>query len=413
MRITARLLKDIGKMLDKYSRFHPSPLSIKQFIDFGENACEKTSFLFLRKELPVRLANIMKEIHLLPENLLSMPSVELVRSWYERSFEEILEFENAGSDDQKAMTKFCEALIKIRNRHSNVVQTMAQGVIELKESHEPDPKTEHSIQYFLDRFYMNRISIRMLINQHTSLFGNENNTHPRHIGSIDRNCHVASIVEDAYENAKFLCDQYYLTSPGLRVEQCDGGLRTITLVSHAVRAFQELHESSEDLTIKLSDKGGGIPRSCTEMLFQYMYSTAPQPSASGLNSAPLAGYGYGLPLSRLYARYFRGDLILTSCEGYGTDALIYLKALSNEANEMLPVFNKTSSKHYSSAVGASDWIAPPPPAPAAPSPPGPSPHFQLAPQRRQAVCTCTQVLSAAQEQNSVNKQRAVMDCPTN
>lgn len=105
MRITARLLKDIGKMLDKYSRFHPSPLSIKQFIDFGENACEKTSFLFLRKELPVRLANIMKEIHLLPENLLSMPSVELVRSWYERSFEEILEFENAGSDDQKAMTK--------------------------------------------------------------------------------------------------------------------------------------------------------------------------------------------------------------------------------------------------------------------------------------------------------------------
>ncbi|KAH7938910.1 hypothetical protein HPB52_002198 [Rhipicephalus sanguineus] len=244
---------------------------------------------------------------------------------------------------------------------------MAQGVIELKESHEPDPKTEHSIQYFLDRFYMNRISIRMLINQHTSLFGNENNTHPRHIGSIDRNCNVASIVEDAYENAKFLCDQYYLTSPGLIVEQCDviapnAAICIDYVPSHLYHMLFEL--------FKLCDKGGGIPRSCTELLFQYMYSTAPQPSASGLNSAPLAGYGYGLPLSRLYARYFRGDLILTSCEGYGTDALIYLKALSNEANEMLPVFNKTSSKHYSSAVGASDWIAPPPPAPAAPSPQG-------------------------------------------
>ncbi|KAK8759481.1 hypothetical protein V5799_002890 [Amblyomma americanum] len=343
----------------------------------------------------------MKEIHLLPENLLSMPSVELVRSWYERSFEEILEFENAGSEDKKAMAKFCEALIKIRNRHSNVVQTMAQGVIELKESHEPDPKTEHSIQYFLDRFYMNRISIRMLINQHTSLFGNENNTHPRNIGSIDRNCNVASIVEDAYENAKFLCDQYYLTSPGLVVEQCDVISPNSTicvdyvpshlyhmlfeLFKNSMRAVVEYHGTEadefpplkvliargrEDLTIKLSDKGGGIPRSCTELLFQYMYSTAPQPSASGLNSAPLAGYGYGLPLSRLYARYFRGDLILTSCEGYGTDALIYLKALSNEANEMLPVFNKTSSKHYSSAVGASDWIAPPGPPPPAPSPQG-------------------------------------------
>ena len=76
---------------------------------------------------------------------------------------------------------------------------------------------------------------------------------------------------------------------------------------------------------QLSDQGGGIPRSLHEHLFNYMYSTAPQPAASGLDTPPLAGYGYGLPLSRLYARYFHGDLQLTSYAGYGTDAVLFLK----------------------------------------------------------------------------------------
>lgn len=79
--------------------------------------------------------------------------------------------------------------------------------------------------------------------------------------------------------------------------------------------------------LQLSDRGGGIPYEKIDWLFQYMYTTAPQPSPSHCRegSAPLAGYGYGLPLSRLYARYFKGDLVLNSMEGYGTDAVIYLK----------------------------------------------------------------------------------------
>ncbi|XP_045457695.1 pyruvate dehydrogenase (acetyl-transferring) kinase, mitochondrial [Melitaea cinxia] len=396
MRLAGAIFSNVTKMLDFYSQFNPSPLSIKQFIDFGLNACERKSYLFLRKELPVRLANIMKEIALLPENLLRMPSVGLVNQWYERSFEEIIEFEKK-EPDPPTLTQFCERLVHIRNRHADVVQTMAQGVLELKEYHEVEPGIENSIQYFLDRFYMSRISIRMLINQHTLLFGeqlggrqasvNGMGNGGRHIGSIDPACDVVAVVKDAYENARFLCDRYYLASPELEMLQngCelifDRPMPIVYVPSHlyhmlfelfknAMRAVMESHENSpppiqvnlvsgrEDVSVKMSDKGGGIPRSVSDLLFKYMYSTAPQPSKSDSHTVPLAGYGYGLPISRLYARYFHGDLVLVSCEGFGTDAVIYLKALSNEANELLPIFNRTSSSFYRTSSGPGDWSAP-------------------------------------------------------
>ena len=74
-------------------------------------------------------------------------------------------FESGMSTDQDTLADFCQALKTIQARHSHVVQTMAQGVLELRDSHTVDNKTEMAIQYFLDRFYMSRISMRMLIHQ--------------------------------------------------------------------------------------------------------------------------------------------------------------------------------------------------------------------------------------------------------
>lgn len=393
MRLFGFLLKNKApKQIEYYSRFSPSPLSIKQFLDFGRNnACEKTSYMFLRKELPVRLANTMREVNLLPDKLLSRPSVRLVQTWYMQSFLDILEYETRSPEDPQVLDDFLDILIQIRNRHNDVVPTMAQGVIEYKEKYGFDPFISSNIQYFLDRFYTNRISFRMLINQHTLLFGNDTNpAHPKHIGSIDPTCNVADVVKDAYETAKMLCEQYYMAAPELEIEEFNAkapkkNIQVVYVPSHlfhmlfelfknSMRATVELHEGrsegfppiktmvtlgKEDLSIKICDKGGGVPLRKIERLFNYMYSTAPRPNFEpSSTAAPLAGFGYGLPISRLYARYFQGDLKLYSMEGVGTDAVIYLKALSSESFERLPVFNKSAWRHYQTSPEADDWSNP-------------------------------------------------------
>ncbi|XP_058509632.1 pyruvate dehydrogenase (acetyl-transferring) kinase isozyme 2, mitochondrial-like [Solea solea] len=384
-------LASVPKHIDHFSKFSPSPLSMKQFLDFGStNACERTSFVFLRQELPVRLSNIMKELNLLPDRLLATPSVQLLQTWYIQSLMEILDFLDKNPDDHRVLETFVEVLEAIRNRHNEVVSTMAQGVNEFKDSYgQQDPVTDHNLQYFLDRFYTSRISIRMLINQHTLVFnGNINPAHPNTIGCIDSQCEVTEVVRDAYQSAKLLCEQYYLAAPELELRQVNANSvrepiqisyvpshlyhMLFELFKNAMRATVENHEASstlppinvkvalggEDLSIKMSDKGGGVPFRKTERLFSYMYSTAPRPSIEDHHRTPLAGFGYGLPISRLYARYFQGDLQLYSMEGYGSNAVIHLKALSTDSVERLPVFNKKALRHYKLSLEADDWCSP-------------------------------------------------------
>ncbi|CAN0513922.1 unnamed protein product [Rangifer tarandus platyrhynchus] len=109
----------------------------KQFLDFGSVlACEKTSLLFLRQEVPVRLANTMKEVNLLPDYLLWTPSVQLLQSW----------FKDKSAEDAKTVYEFTVAVIQIRNRHNEVIPTMAKGVVGYKESSRVDPVTSQNVQ---------------------------------------------------------------------------------------------------------------------------------------------------------------------------------------------------------------------------------------------------------------------------
>jgi len=374
------------KLLDHYSRYNPSPLTIKQFVEFGQTGSVEDSFVFLRKEIPVRLSNIMKEFSLLPRNLQEMPSVLLVQNSLAQTFSELMEFEPCTACDQHTLSTFCLVLQRVRDSHANSVQAMAQGVLELKESHHVDSQAEMSIQYFLDRFYMSRISLRMLINQHVYLFEAGADQDTSYVGMIDSHCQLKSTLMKAFDDSSFLCKEYYGCSPEIKLKghtiMKNAPLELVypqahlyhilfELLKNSMRATVETHHNAHelplievlvakgehDVSIRVSDQGGGIPRHITDLMFHYLFSTAPRPSLTP-SKTPLAGYGYGLPLSRLYARYLHGDLILYSYDGYGTDAVVYLKSATHQAVELLPVFNKTSSRIYRSSASAADWTNP-------------------------------------------------------
>lgn len=343
----------------------------------------------------------MEELNTLPDGLNEMPSIEKVRDWYAQSFEEITTLRRPELDqdtrrrllgqsrgkDTKVLTqntqnpalksngrngnsrryfaaveednnhwppeltdynkRFAKTLGVIKRRHDSVVTTVAQGINEYKRKRQR-MQVGSAVQSFLDRFYMSRIGIRMLIGQHIALTDQTRERHPNYVGIICTKTNVRELAEEAIENARFVCEDHYGLFDAPKIQLiCPSHLNFMYVPGHlshmlfetlknSLRAVVETHgadkeafpvtkvivaEGKEDITIKISDEGGGIPRSSIPLVWTYMYTTVDQtpeldPSFNASDfKAPMAGFGYGLPISRLYARYFGGDLKLISMEG--------------------------------------------------------------------------------------------------
>ncbi|KAL7764663.1 hypothetical protein ACKLNR_005808 [Fusarium oxysporum f. sp. zingiberi] len=249
--------------------------------------------------------------------------------------------------------RFAQTLHHIKRRHDGVVTTMAQGILEYKRRRQR-MQIDSTIQSFLDRFYMSRIGIRMLIGQHIALTDQSHHRDPTYVGIICTKTNVQDLAQEAIENARFVCEDHYglfeapkvqlVCNPNLNFMYVPGHLSHMLFetLKNSLRAVVETHgmekqafpvtkvivaEGKEDITIKISDEGGGIPRSAIPLVWTYMYTTVDRTPSLDPDfdksdfKAPMAGFGYGLPISRLYARYFGGDLKLISMEGYGTDQL--------------------------------------------------------------------------------------------
>jgi len=395
---------DVARLINDHAKQHPTSVSLQALMRTGrgeyldrhfENLAMKehtaTELVlmqvasFLRRELPIRLAHRVQDLEKVPL-MKDMQSVKEVKQLYIQSFLELLEFDKkiVSADQEQAFSRLVEGIYE---RHSRVLVQMARGAYEFRHhiqtqstsrsrhSSHKSPKevfakmeTTHA---FLDRFYLCRIGIRVLIGQYLAL------RHPpvdHYVGVI---CSVTSpyeIVKRAIDDAAFMCTRKYGDAPEVimsgRLDLTFPYVPThlhyimLELLKNSMRATVEWHgpdadfppikviiadgSDNEDVVIKVSDEGGGIPRSNVEKIWSYLFTTADPSIQEGMvgvveNEAvdhgidsPLAGLGYGLPISRSYCRYFGGDLSIMSMEGYGTDAFVYLARLGN-TKEPVPI----------------------------------------------------------------------------
>mmetsp|Transcript_14686 Transcript_14686/g.22643 ORF Transcript_14686/g.22643 Transcript_14686/m.22643 type:complete len:424 (-) Transcript_14686:1212-2483(-) len=336
---------------------------------------------FLRRELPIRLAHRIQELDDVPY-MKEMPCVIEVKKLYTQSFLELVEMENKimNPDQEESFARLVET---IYNRHSKVLVQMARGAYEFRDAVRNGQFPElskdkaavgfsqmESTHEFLDEFYMCRIGIRVLIGQYLAL---RQPPMEHYIGIICSRTSPYEIVKRAIDDASFMCVRKYGDAPEVmitgKLEQTFPYVPThlhyimLELLKNSMRATVDWHgidamnfppikvviadgDDNEDVVIKVSDEGGGIPRSNMKKIWSYLFTTADPAIQHGmvaLNQAddhaidsPLAGLGYGLPISRSYCRYFGGDLSIMSMEGHGTDAFVYLRRLGNTP-EPVPV----------------------------------------------------------------------------
>jgi len=381
----------ISKKLEHYTAVAPTPISIAEFIERGQTKkiSEAESYSHLVHECLVRLSHMITEVKQFPRELQEQRDYKTVLAMYLDTYTTLIEFETKEPtvENISLAVKF---LNERKARHRDTVPMMAEACMAMKKKYDLNLSQEDcaltkSVQYCLDRLYISRISLNMLTNQHLMLHGYKNPV-PGQVGVIHPTADVEAIVRHAYSEARFLCERCYLSAPSLELKSHNLTEPTkpvsvkhvpshiyymaFEVIKNAMQATVNHNDldnlpsikvlvcqSDNDITIKISDEGGGVDRVTCGKIWKYLYTTAPRPSITS-ESVTLSGLGYGLPLSRLYARYFQGDVRLASYENHGTDVYVYLHALAQESLERLPIWSDTASeKMDATSSDLSDWVS--------------------------------------------------------
>lgn len=338
---------------------------------------------FVREELPIRLAHRIIEMQQLPYGILTTRSLFRVYQLYSEAFSACTEFPAIADEDVE--TEFSNLLGTLVAGSSEVVHHVSVGVRNaVYKGRRLRLFEELRLQDWIESLLTSRVGRRVLAEQHIALhscFHGQNKTPESTTdigfsGVIDLQCDVRQCITRAIDACTKVCRGNYEIAPNVHLSGQENvylpfisaHLEYIVfeLLKNGMRASVEHHcrrggtirtnktipplsifiaEGPSEVTIRISDAGGGISADAQKNMFLYGYTTVNNEDYEDSNdnahdkkplgnvlsergnvakASPMAGLGFGLPLSRLYARYFGGDVKVVSLGGYGTDVYVQL-----------------------------------------------------------------------------------------
>mmetsp|Transcript_100703 Transcript_100703/g.291078 ORF Transcript_100703/g.291078 Transcript_100703/m.291078 type:complete len:407 (-) Transcript_100703:47-1267(-) len=241
-----------------------------------------------------------------------------------------------------------------------------------------DLKVIQDIEASLDAFFTERLTLRLLISHVHNLNKEQSADHQdgqEMVGVVNVNTEPITILSRAYVAARFMCMRDFQLAPNLEVNGVTHDEYILSEASrhqhfpyvhtHLFYVFLEILKNAarasieraqlesgdgrppkipslrvivpeeqslwnRERSIKLADRGTGMSRHVLSKAFCYFFSsvkarpTVAEEVGDFDRRVPLAGFGFGLPISRVMARYFEGDIDLNSIRGKGTDVYVYL-----------------------------------------------------------------------------------------
>eukprot|EP00931_Biecheleriopsis_adriatica_P003527 TRINITY_DN105328_c0_g1_i1.p1 TRINITY_DN105328_c0_g1~~TRINITY_DN105328_c0_g1_i1.p1 ORF type:complete len:429 (-),score=72.65 TRINITY_DN105328_c0_g1_i1:80-1366(-) len=341
-----RLQEFLEAEVTHFAAMNRRPITLEDLLRAA--ASPRRAAAMVRQELPKHFAARLRQIEELP-GWKEDASLSDLHSRYRQSFQEL-----RMTEVDKDLTEFTAAVRRLKQRQRKALSLIGEVLIRRRESVHGQDK-EFWMEW-LNKFLQSRICTEMLTSQYMEIINQMEAGRTDITGIVDPECDPASICRNAAEAARTLCANHLSFSPIVEIEvrtkrshafsyiplylhyillevlknSCYSTAQAALISSSLADPVQgkpiQVVICSDDhrVAIRISDMGGGIPFDVGERVWDFGFSGSSRISGEPAAANALAGYGLGLPMARLYARYLGGSLSLVSLPEYGVDTYLFL-----------------------------------------------------------------------------------------